>query len=364
MPTDLDPKRLDEVARRVTERSGRRVPLDALWTDFAAAFPARPQGVAERQWLRCAIDDLAERNLIDLPSDRSRRWEQRFGTALPTSVDRPAHDAPAPDDPWRAFPWHPALAWVPQLQHPSPRQLACLRRVHRGLVDDTFRDPAPLKYRSLQLTGDEKALAALMRTQIFAPGRLTLDLIGAAPDPVPLVWTRIGDGPRAIVFENAGPYAVARRVLRRLGDERPYDVVAYGAGRAFVASIDDLLDECPDAIVDYVGDLDGCGLAIAATAHEAATRRGAAVRPATALHQAMFRAAAVFGHPTGWPTDRTGPTTGLPWLDETVRADAQHCLDASRRIPEEVLGPTELEAAWSAGPKHISHRAPEGPKDP
>ena len=46
------------------------------------------------------------------------------------------------------------------------------------LVEGWFEASEPLKYRSLQLTGDEKRLQKLCKCRLFGPGRLTLDMLG------------------------------------------------------------------------------------------------------------------------------------------------------------------------------------------
>ena len=116
------------------------------------------------------------------------------------------------------------------------QQVHFLRRVHDGFVNGMFREPAPLKYRSLQLTGDEKMLAYLATTALFGPARLTLGLLSCLPDALSLAWEAVGDGGRMVIFENAGPFAVARRVLAQL-KSRPYDLIAYGVGRSVLAGL-------------------------------------------------------------------------------------------------------------------------------
>jgi len=116
-----------------------------------------------------------------------------------------------------------------------------------------------MKYRSLQLTGDEKRLATWMGTSLFGPGRLTLPLLGCLPDVLPLAWEAVGDGGRMVIFENAGPFVVARGVLAGMSD-RPFDLVGYGAGGSIVASLGHLLTIEPrPTSIAYVGDLDRAG---------------------------------------------------------------------------------------------------------
>lgn len=102
---------------------------------------------------------------------------------------------------WRTFPWHPHLHWVIHCRSLSAPQIEFLRRVHDGLVNGRFREPAPLKYRSLQLTGDEKLLASLATTSLFSESRLTLEMLACLPDALPLAWEAVGEGGRMVIFE-------------------------------------------------------------------------------------------------------------------------------------------------------------------
>jgi len=240
----------------------------------------------------------------------------------------------------------------------STQQVEFLRRVHEGLVNGAFREPAPLKYRSLQLTGDEKILASLATTSLFEPSHLTLELLACLPDALPLAWEAVGEGGRMVIFENAGPFVVARRVLGQL-EKRPYDMVAYGGGRSVLASLGYIktIEQSVESI-HYVGDLDYFGIDIAWNVRRYAQELGLpAVEPATEVHRQMLASARTFGHPLGWPCEHRSRFAEnqkiLDALCGEVRADVSAVLQADRRIPEEVLGPGELRVAWTS-PGHAS----------
>jgi hypothetical protein len=219
-------------------------------------------------------------------------------------------------------------------------------------VNRTFRESAPLKYRSLQLTGDEKMLASLATTSLFGPSRLTLEMLACLPDALPLAWEAVGDGGRMLIFENAGPFAVARRVLSEL-KTRPYDLIAYGGGRSVLAALGHIktIERSVESI-HYVGDLDHAGLDIGWGARRWSKDMGLpTVAPATELHLQMLSAAKSFGHPQGWPSQERFSDADrrriLDVLSPEVRSLVDTVLRAGRRIPEEVLGPDELRGAWS-----------------
>jgi hypothetical protein len=230
-------------------------------------------------------------------------------------------------------------------------QVYFLRRIQAALVDGSLRTPAPLRYRSLQLTGDEKRLERHMTTVLFSEGRLTGEMLNLYQDVLPLAWERVGPGGAVLVFENSAPFSVARGVLSTM-ERPPYGIIAYGSGRCFTQSVEHLLSiGCGVSSIEYVGDLDEPGLEIAKGAQETARRTGAlpVVRPAVGMHRMMLDAAERFGHLNGWPDlKRTGlsdPSVG-DFLPADVRTRVLEIIAAGRRIPEEVLGPEEMHAAW------------------
>lgn len=352
MTVDLDPKRLDQFERHLLASTSVRVDAPKLWRALAKAFPHRSSGPPERRLLLAALRALEARGLVQLPAARGRRWDRSMDPAVPTSIDLVREQPSRPSFPWRTFPWHPHLHWVPRCRTLSTQQIEFLRRVHEGFVNGTFREPAPLKYRSLQLTGDEKLLESLVTTSLFAAGRLTLAMLACLPDALPLAWEPVGDGGRMLVFENAGPFAVARRVLGELAT-RPYDLVAYGGGRSVLAALEHIkVIDRRVVSIHYVGDLDQPGLEIALAARKRSADLGLPIiEVASELHLQMLVAAEAFGHPNGWSGHKSNPGDRdrvLGMLSADVRGRIGALLEASRRIPEEILGPDEFRAAWGA----------------
>lgn len=352
MAPDFDEHRLEQFERGLLSGTAVRVGAQDLWRILAKVFPHRAHGPSERRLLLDALRSLEARGIIRLPSERGRRWDRSMDPAVPISVDIVRDQPAGPSFSWRVFPWHPNLHWVLQCRNLSTQQIEFLRRVHDGFVNDMFREPAPLKYRSLQLTGDEKLLAALATTSLFGPARLSLDLLACLPDALPLAWEAVGDGGRIVIFENAGPFAVARRVLVEM-QSRPYDLIAYGGGRSVLAALGHLKTiERRVESIHYVGDLDHAGLDISWCAQRCAKDLGLpAVAPASELHRQMLLAAESFGHPQGWPApgriadiDRSKI---LEVLSPEIRDRIDAVLRAGHRIPEEVLGPDEFRRAWS-----------------
>jgi hypothetical protein len=108
--------------------------------------------------------------------------------------------------------------------------------------------------------------------------------------------------------------------------------------------------------IDYVGDLDAAGLRIAVSASRAAQQAGLpSVTAAAGLHRAMLDGAARLGHPTGWPappgraraTERLDAL--LAFIPRDVQADVEALLRSGNRVPEEVLGPVDLQSTLAEG---------------
>ncbi len=348
----FEPRQVRVFADLLARHPRRRIDRSALWRALAKAFPHRPQGREEREWLLAALSSVAALGVIRLPSLGGGRWDRRSQPAVPTAVDQADVIGGPRSDEWRRFPWHPTLAWVSDLRRLPPSAEVFLRRVHDGLVRDSFRHPAPLKYRSLQLTGDEKRLGALTKTTLFGPGRLSLALLGCLSARGPLAWASVGDADAALVVENTGPFNVAVTVLRSLSAP-PYGMVVYGGGAGVEHTLPGITDiGRPVTKLMYLGDLDRPGLRIAHAAARVASDTGLPMlEPALGLHECMLQTAARLGHPSGWPTRphrrRPDETELVSWLPAGVQSRVRAMLAANRRIPEEVLGPEELIAVWS-----------------
>lgn len=334
----------------LARRPGKKVARTEFWDDFAEAFPVRPTGVrVEREWLLFALRALEADGQLQLPSKRGKHWDKSVQPFVPTQITRIV-SPPTKDQSWRNRPWHPRLAWVSGLPQLTDEQVGFLRKVNEGFARGWFDKPAPLRYRSIQLTGDEKRLMQLAKGSLFATGRLSYKMLGCLREHTPLAWERVGASNLMIVFENAGPFHVAREVLSSLATP-PYGLIAYGGGAGFRRSVVYLgtIGE-PITRIEYVGDLDRPGLRIAAAAQVAAAAAGLPPLVAAAgVHAAMLEAAARFGHPTGWVYRKARPVQDLELLEFlplNVRERAQGLLRIGHRVPEEVLGPAELSDLW------------------
>jgi hypothetical protein len=343
----LNPARLSRFLSELQSEQRVRVDFVRLWRSFVAAFPQHPQGSEGRRWLMAALVALMDQGFLRLPVAHGTRWDRSSTIPVPSSIDLIRQEPAKGGLEWREFPWHRSMQWVLQCRSLTPEQVSFLHRVHDGLVAGDFLEPASFKYRSLQLTGDEKRLGRLVKGQLFDQGRLTLETIGCEPDVLPLTWESISDCRRMVIFENAGAFMVGLRALRSI-HHPPYGKIAYGSGgevlkaAAYLRITDFEVDE-----IDYVGDLDAKGLEIAVSLQQIMGQLGLPrLRPATTLHGAMLQSASHLGSSDGWPAIETPPhiqwLSLLEFLDERIRHTVHSILAHGNRIPEEVLGHREM----------------------
>lgn len=351
----IPPEPLETFLRRLTSAHGKRLESSILWAYFREAFPYRPGGAENRRWLLTALQEAADRGIIRFPSVRGNCWDSTLDPPLPTLVWKTQPNETRRAESWRDYPWLPQLAWVPQLSMLTQEYEVFLKRVQQELREGTLQRKAPMKYRSLQLTGDEKRLGDLLHTPLFRPGRLSLELLGCMSDIPPLALEEIGEAPVALIFENAAMFRIACQVLKQ-HPCHPYGLIGYGAGTVFERSVLHFrFVERHIVRIEYVGDLDRPGLRIARGAAKLAQAEGLPpVIPARGLHRAMLASIQQFGYPEGLEyhekerRNDPGDEELVSWLPENVRMECLTMIQAGRRIPEEVLGPDELRAVWRA----------------
>ena len=351
----LPPGPMQTFLHRLAHASGKRLESAALWKYFAEAFPYRPGGVENRKWLQRALQEAADQGIIRLPSAQGRCWDCTLEPTLPTVVWKTPPNEGRDDESWRDYPWLPQLWWIADMPMLSQEQVIFLKRVQAALREGLLQRSAPLTYRSLQLTGNEKRLGELLHSALFRPGRLSLALLGCIPDIPPLVIEKIGASPVALIFENAAAFRTAAMVLKQYAHPL-YGWLGFGSGASFERSVLHFtLVEHQIERIEYVGDLDRHGLRIARRAAELAqSEHLPSVVPARGLHRAMLQSVQQFGYPEGLeyqPKERRSDASDealAAWLPEDVRVDVLKIIQAGRRVPEEVLGPDELLRVWQA----------------
>ena len=339
----LDEVRLTNFLSRIAARKGKTVSLQQLWSVLDDVYRDLPVGPERRLWLKVVLDELDVNGDIAIPSIRGKQWDDTSSIRLPTRITLNRADSPDAADDWKLFPWHPKLQWVLERRNVRRDHVRFLKRVHQGLVDGTFQTLEPLKYRSLQLTGDEKQLGRLSKSRLFGPGKLSWELLGCQPEVLPIAIERISNGTVLLLFENAAPFMLARQILRAC--ERPATAgklgcIGYGAGKQMVKSIEylSMLDP-PVETVLYVGDLDAEGIQLAADI--ASLSQEIPIQPAAEFHDAMCRSADDLGAEWGWRMKerqtRRLPDSVLSRIAVSIRERCRRIVEIGHRIPEEVI---------------------------
>ncbi len=323
-------------AGRLREWPRRRVKIAELERMLLDAEPDLQFSPERRSRLAALASELAQAGTASLPAAGS--WDRSARPALPRFLTLPAR----PGGPGLAdgsqVAWRAELAWAASERF-TQSHFEALQAVNAFLRDGgAGRPKVPARERSVQLFGDEKRLDRLQGSMLFAPGRLTLDLLACEQVRTPFVWQRTGPGPDVLVLENSHTYHSFARALADAGSAA--GAAVYGAGRHFESSVHFLADlPFPARRVLYFGDLDAAGLQIPASASRSAQAAGLpAVQPAAGLYELLLAC--------GRPAPSSGPAGPAPaaWLPEHLREPAARLLQAGQRIAQEWAGTEALRA--------------------
>lgn len=310
-----------------------RVPVEALRA-AAADADLSMRGDADARRLADAIDELAAAGLVTLPK-AAALWQHSPRPPLPTWVARPTE--PRVDRP-RQIPvaWHAALSWVPAFlaeDRPTPGEQALLRAANAWLGAGASRLVVPLRERSLQLTGDEKALDVASRGRLFIAGRLRLELLAARRTSPPVADALVGRGAVALLVEN---WATFESLAAALPPDGSIGRLVYSAGNTLGVVLSALADAPPQELA-YFGDLDTRGLEIPASGAHLAGQLGL---PRLTAAAGLYRLLLEHGRPAPAETrpDAHRVTRAVGWLPAALRPHAQAVLAAGERLAQEAVG--------------------------
>lgn len=363
MNDDLKTEWLEEFVTRLQniEISTKRIPLMMLRTIFAEVFAHRPGIPQRRDWLLKSLQFAEQKGIITFPK---KSWEQTGKPPLPKYVNR-VLEIPVKNTWWKDVYWLSPLEWVLDLSYLSEKDGEFLKKVQQGLREGWFEQSAPLNRRSIELTGEEKRLKDLLKSSLFAEGRLNSQILNITSNVIPLAHEFVGRKPIVLVFENKEPYNVARSVLENLPDA-PYGILVWGDGGRFIDSVRDLLRiqnsklyqeffDKPLEQIHYVGDLDWAGLKIAYDASLKAQKHGLPpLIPAKGIHHLMLDSLQDprIPYPNGFPDDkikkaRITDSSLVEWLPSELQKEILRILNLNNRIAEEMLTEESLSNLWS-----------------
>ncbi|CAL9582561.1 hypothetical protein SUDANB106_05076 [Streptomyces sp. enrichment culture] len=306
---------------------------------FTAALPGAARGEDSRTALATLLEELSEAGILRLPHGQKAKWDAGR-PALPEQIRLPTATPrkPAPITTRRSY--RPELDWVhtARLTSAHHEDLALINRWFRDTSNcPDVRAPLPLRERSYVIFQDEKRLEALLSGALFAPGRLTLEQLGAYREPPPLAYRLLGDGDTLLVAENSDTYATLRDLLTP--NPGRVKAVAFGSGRAFEASVETVKDIPGIQRILYYGDLDTEGLSIPARSSVTATQCGLPpVEPAVALYDLLLSHTSTPGQPVS--DERAHRVT--TWLPPRLGQRAHAVLMSGRRIAQEATNRNQL----------------------
>jgi hypothetical protein len=199
-----------------------------------------------------------------------------------------------------------------------------------------------LRERSVEIFGEEKRLDSLLGSQLFAPGRLTLELLRCYLPSVPIYIVTAPENEISrplLVVEN---HTTFDTVCRWNEQQRRYAAVAFGAGSAFIAGCKSLRTHLVapgcNGQVSYFGDLDPKGLWIP---KRASKENGIEVRPDETLYTLLLskgRISRVLNRES-----LSFEPTLLNWLPESLQTETLHHFKNGRRLPQELISLPDLQ---------------------
>lgn len=324
-----------DLAQRITSCGRVRVPLADLWQMWDASAPRLSGDPRQAAGMSEALSILSAAGTLELPVGA---WDRSTSPPLPRSVVVPDSRPAVRQRNWITYPWCQQLGWVASLPTLTQSRFEHLVSINTWLVHHTGSDvpEVPMRYRSVELFGDEKQLEAMVKTNLFGDGRLSLEMLFCVHLPPPLAAVRVGDGPDVLVVENSDPYWVAVNALRS-DIEHPVGLVVWGVGNQFRVHVPaltvDLAGHGPArGNVWYWGDLDPQGLAIAAESARESTRIGGPeIRPAQLLWAVMAKSTAQNVGQVDWSQSHAG----REWLGTELTGDLDVVFETCSRVAQE-----------------------------
>ena len=324
-----------------TAGGGRaKLKLGAVQTQFLRTFPHFQGSADRRERLRKALDELAAASSVRLPANERSGWERVPPPALPKWVlleRAPTQQKDRFDH--RSFPWVAELAFVAglrALRHPGE-----VRAIHAFLRDGGRQRPVvPVKERSYEIFADEKRLDSLLNSQLFAEGRLTLELLRCCqvPASLPCVPAPCAAKQPWLILENESTFHSFCR-LNRLVNQ--HIGIVLGSGIAVLRATDFLAGLLQSAAGGharqflYFGDLDHDGIQIPLRLDQyLGDHCGIQVRPAEQYYQWLLDARGI--ECPDLVSERH--SAAVSWFSPSMRERIRIALRQSCPVVQEAIG--------------------------
>lgn len=311
----------------------RRQKLENVIEAYYHAFPERRERADQRDQTRSLLAELEQAGAIILPKGKDG-WQTAPTPSLPLWIQWPAEPASeAPRLDYRTFPWVAELRFVAALA--SLRDPEVPRRLHDFLKAGWQHRPlVPIKERSWELFGDEKALDSIKKGPLFQPGRLTLDhlrcyevtaSLSCRPGPPS------ASGPWLIV-ENEATFDTLARWNKEAKQHRG---VILGSGFTVQRAESFLLDLLEGEGAEYFGDLDETGCEIPYDLDRRHARKGGGrITPATIYYEWLLEACRV----PEVTESAGGAKPWLAWFPERLQNRVQFATQLPKPPPQEAVG--------------------------
>lgn len=314
----------------------QRISLDALREAFAKERPELASSGNFRERLRARLEELAAAGLIRLPAANGSAWDKVGAPSLPKWVQRPTTAAPARTDP-QAIAWLPIMSFARKVRQRSDVDAACA--INQFLIRNRHAlEAVPLRERSLQIFGDEKALDRRCRNGALFNGQLSLDAIGAFDPAPPLPYEAIdAPGLSVLLLENHHTYW---SFSSWNSQARKYAAVVYGAGWAISRcgpALATVMQQTGGTGIEYFGDIDPTGIRIALKlATQIKNAQLPPLRPAEELYTRAFQDGV--RRPLSRTPSRLQLEEAKIWLPASLHSHIEQLYAAGRRIPQESVG--------------------------
>jgi hypothetical protein len=249
-----------------------------------------PSG-GQRETLMAVLDELRENGLVEYPKS-NELWDKSAAPHLPAWVNKLQPKKQVRDV--AKVIWSPELAF---LAEQVIRQDSPWVKVDAWLKKYRGKELAmkPVRERSLEIFGDEKALDRVVGLTAFKQGQIDLGTLMCFYVPEPIPWK---PGPAGsskfsgLCVENATTFDT----LCRFNSEAGYwAFVAYGRGNQFVSMADGLVSVVKEYGHDHVlyfGDADHEGIEIAVRGSKRLMELGISLE----LDRRLYNLLVKFGH--------------------------------------------------------------------
>lgn len=355
----------EEVVRCLEDMFAVAVRRKISMEEILLAIPGT-MDISKETRLLNALEELEAKGEIRLPARKGPGW-QKFGILpLYVTLVRAKEDSVKRTRKKiltrirEQSPWEPTRMAAFAHTLTTEKQLTLAQDVNHYLLNRKNNPPLlPQRERALQIFGNEKALDSYVHTGLFS-GRITLHDLDCFYCPEPLPYELFSpdrkktDHLPLLVVENSATYwscTVANRTDHPLGGSF-FAAVVFGKGfkatrSTPIQSLDSLANieiQTGAVRIDYFGDLDPAGLAIAQRINKNRIKNGQSpIYPAKTLYRALIKK----DLKTGYDRSQKGfhdPQWAVDWLGRDI-ADAYLNVCESRRWPQEGLTANDIASA-------------------